>query len=419
MEKSDYKNLIDDMRAESNAKRLLDPEVLSNGHCATCDYRGYYHIEGSNLVRSCGCAKRKAVLGRLATVGVPRRFLGMAFDAIVADGSLDNKRIGRKALTGIKSVYVNYLDTLNAGGLYEISSGRGFRSVALVGGSRRVKSAWASQVLEEKGAHQGAFAYYEFGDLKAMLTDYKRMEEASDFVWKMGAYDLVVVDGVHGGGCGPGFPAAWGAGISARLNSGKATILLLEDNHDIDSYAWRDMLDDPDMLVLPFDSEAQAANSAPQASTAPKASPAPTARQVTTQDDAEAAILDYLRRYPDKIIRLIYENIPASKDVVKAALDSLVATGDVTSRPKKGERGTMIVFAIRGEGDPEVAAPKAITATKVAPKAASPGAKQLTYTELQEVTLMPRGTLWRWRQSGMTDDEIVTRAEKEAAELGQ
>lgn len=409
MDATDHQDLIDDLRKQ----RLQDPDVIKNGHCAECEYRGYHRIEGSDMVRTCECAMNKAVRGRLDRVGVPRRFHGMAFDAILQAEGQGWSRGRISFLKYVKAGYVQGLDRINAGQRIRLDVGvtRRIHSVALVGGPRRIKSAWASQTVEEKGTHPGAFAYYQFGELRSMLSDFKRMDEQQEFVDVMGSYDLVILDGVYGGACAPGFPAAWDAGIATRQNSGLATILLCEDDHAIDSYAWRDLLDDPEMLVLPFSLEGQAAPSAAASQekrAVPPANSRPQVREVTTQDDAEAAILDYLMAYPDKIVKLIYDNIPAPREIVKAALDSLEAKDDVLKRLKPGKSGTMTVYYVRPEADDQPSRVKPPTANK------QPVAdKQLTYTELEEITQVPRTTLFRWRKAGLSDDEIVSRAEAE------
>lgn len=394
MSETDTQGFIDDLRQ----KRLQDPAVRNNGYCEKCDFRGYFKIANTNTVRSCECEINRLVTQRLNKVGVPQRWRGMAFDKVLQSEELDNYIPTPEGLIGLKDAYVEHLDHINAGELLFINPDiPPMRSVALVGGPRRIKSAWAAQIVEEKRFHSGAFAWFNFSELRSMLSDFKRLDEAEDFTWTMGNYQLVIIDGIYGGACAPGFPSAWDAAIAARQDSGLATILLCEDEYDIDSYAWRDMLEDSSTLVVTFRKNARSANT-PPTTVQPMATtvPATMAREITTQDDAEIAILEYLGKNPDKIIKMIYDNILAPRDLVKAALDSLMSTGDVLKRQKPGKSGTMTVFYLRPED------------TEATPPIAS---KQATLSELQEITGIPRTTLWRYRKAGQSDEDIIRRAD--------
>lgn len=397
-------DLFEDLRR----KRLQDPEVRNNGYCEQCEYRGYFWL-ADGTQKTCECRLRRLRTNALDRLGVPPKYRNRAWDSMVEAEGQDWLPGRIAALEYIKAAYVQALNQINYGGMrWQISNGRPARSIALIGGSRRIKSAWASQVFDEVLGH-GSLMYYQFSALKAMLSDFKRLDEQHDWADSMGSYELIVIDGIHGGTCAPGFPAAWEAGIAARQNSGLATILLCEDEHNIDSYAWRDMLDDPDMMVLRFNLARRSPPTAAIPGTGVLVMSQPPQGRVL--DDVEKRVRDYIANYGEPIIKLIYDGVQAPRDQVKAALDRLIETGHVVSRKKPGKNGTLTVYCTGGGPEPSGAVRESVS--PLADDGRPQAEKPLTYTELEEITQVPRTTLFRWRKAGLSDDEIVSRAEAE------
>ena len=102
--------------------------------------------------------------------------------------------------------------------------------------------------------------------------------------------------------------------------------------------------------------------------------------------------MEFLSKNPERIMKLIYDNVPAPRELVKAAFDSLVSTGDIRSKQKPGTNGTMTVFFLRPENDdapPVVAVPR------------------ISLSALAEAAGLARSTVQYQRSRGKSDEEII------------